>query len=66
MLDTAEARTLRERLEALRQLYQQHIAIEDQNVFPAAARLLSAGQIHQVGREMAERRLLRLGGMLGP
>ena len=40
-------------------LIEQHICIEDRDVFPAAARLLSATQIHEVGREMAERRMLR-------
>jgi hemerythrin-like domain-containing protein len=59
-LDAAEAETLREHLTALRHLYQQHIRIEDRDVFPAAARLLSATQIHEVGREMAERRMLRV------
>jgi hemerythrin-like domain-containing protein len=61
ILDAAEARALREHLAALRHLYQQHICIEDRDVFPAAARLLSATQIHEVGREMAERRMLRVG-----
>jgi hemerythrin-like domain-containing protein len=60
ILDAAEARALRERLAALRHLYQQHICIEDRDVFPAAARLLSATQIHEVGREMAERGMLRV------
>jgi hemerythrin-like domain-containing protein len=59
ILDAAEGRTLREHLAALRHLYQQHIGIEDRDVFPAAARLLSATQIHEVGREMAERRMAR-------
>jgi hemerythrin-like domain-containing protein len=60
ILDAAKARTLREHLAALRHLYQQHISIEDRDVFPAAARLLSATQIHEVGHEMAERRMLRV------
>lgn len=60
ILDTAEAKTLREHLAALRHLYQQHIGIEDRDVFPAAARLLSATQIHEGGREMAERRMVRV------
>jgi len=38
----------------------EHITIEDRDVFPAAARLLSATQIHEVGREMAKRRMLRV------
>jgi hemerythrin-like domain-containing protein len=54
--DSAE---LGERLSALRTLYQRHIAVEDQDLFPAAARLLNQDQIGQIGREMARRRGIR-------
>ncbi len=40
----------------LRALYHPHIALEDGEVFPAAAVILSAAELHQVGAEMAERR----------
>ena len=47
---------LRGHLAALRALYQRHIDVEDRELFPAAARLLCATQIADIGREMAERR----------
>ena len=55
-LQPAEARELRERLAQLQALYQRHIRAEDQEVFPAAARVLDRTQLHQIGREMAARR----------
>ena len=36
--------------------YQRHIAIEDRELFPLAARALPPEQLAEVGREMAERR----------
>ena len=42
-------------------LYREHIAIEDHDVFPAAARVLSAADVEAVGREMAVRRGLAHG-----
>ena len=36
--------------------YARHIAIEDNEVFPLAGRVLSQDQLAQVGREMAQRR----------
>lgn len=56
-LEADEARELRERLMALRAIYQPHIEVEDRELFPTAARLLSASEIHEIGREMAARRL---------
>ena len=50
---------LGERLSALRTLYRRHIAVEDQDLFPAAARALNEDQIGQIGREMAARRGVR-------
>jgi hemerythrin-like domain-containing protein len=47
---------LRDRLTRLESLYQQHIRIEDEEVFPAAARALDHGHIEQIGSEMAARR----------
>ncbi|RPJ78488.1 MAG: hemerythrin domain-containing protein, partial [Acidobacteria bacterium] len=55
-LVAAEAAHLREHLARLQAIYRRHIAIEDQDLFPAAARLLDASTIHEIGREMAARR----------
>jgi hemerythrin-like domain-containing protein len=43
-------------LEKLQTIYQRHIAVEDREIFPIAARELQAGEIQEVGREMAARR----------
>jgi hemerythrin-like domain-containing protein len=51
-----EVRTLQEHLIALEALYVAHIAIEDREVFPAAARTLSPADLNDIGREMAARR----------
>jgi hemerythrin-like domain-containing protein len=40
----------------LRDLYRHHIAIEDNEVFPAAAAVLSAADCQAIGSEMASRR----------
>lgn len=55
-LPGADAAALREHLTALQALYQAHIAVEDRDLFPAAARALDAAALEQVGREMAARR----------
>ena len=55
-LRAGEARGLREHLMSLERLYRNHIALEDQELFPAAERFLSASDIEAVGREMAARR----------
>ena len=59
MLAPAESADLGRRLSGLRMLYQRHIAVEDQDLFPAAARVLNEDQIGQIGREMAARRGVR-------
>jgi hemerythrin-like domain-containing protein len=46
-------------LHTLQAMYQQHIAIEDRELFPAAGRVLSAPQLAEIGREMAARRHTR-------
>jgi hemerythrin-like domain-containing protein len=51
-------------LHALRDLYARHILLEDSELFPLAARLLSGEQIVQIGREMAERRGLTADGKI--
>lgn len=43
----------------LQELYQRHIAFEDEEVFPCAARLLSASDRDALGAEMASRRSLK-------
>jgi hemerythrin-like domain-containing protein len=55
-LSSSEARELRERLARLQVLYQRHIRVEDQELFPEAARVLDRAQLRQIGREMAARR----------
>jgi hemerythrin-like domain-containing protein len=58
-LDEAAVGELEHHLERLQKLYQAHIATEDQELFPIAARLLSPSDIEAIGREMAGRRLAR-------
>jgi hemerythrin-like domain-containing protein len=55
-LAAADVADLRGRLARLQALYREHIAIEDQEVFPAAARLLARAELEQIGGEMAARR----------
>lgn len=50
---------LRRALERLSNMYRHHIAVEDQELFPLAARVLPADQLADVGQEMAERRGVR-------
>ena len=58
-LDEADVHLLRNHFQRLRTLYEAHIAVEDGELFPAAARLLSASDIESIGREMAGRRAAR-------
>lgn len=51
-----DAGRLREVLSALAELYGRHIALEDAEVFPLAGEVLAAGELLQVGQEMARRR----------
>jgi hemerythrin-like domain-containing protein len=46
-------------LARLRSLYEAHIAIEDRQLFPAAARILSAKELRAIGVEMAARRSIQ-------
>jgi hemerythrin-like domain-containing protein len=55
-LAQAEAAELRHRLARLQCLYRQHIALENDTLFPAAARALDPAQLRDIGREMARRR----------
>jgi len=51
-----DLRELQHLLARLRSLYEAHIAVEDQQLFPAAARILSTRDLHAIGNEMAARR----------
>jgi hemerythrin-like domain-containing protein len=53
---------LRSLLTDLRATYSHHIAVEDQEVFPLAGRVLREDELAQVGREMAQRRGLNPAG----
>jgi hemerythrin-like domain-containing protein len=55
-LSQEDARRLREHMDRLESLYERHIRVEDQEVFPAAARALDPAQIQEIGGEMAARR----------
>jgi hemerythrin-like domain-containing protein len=55
-LPAGDAMSLREAVERLDSLYKSHIAVEDQQLFPAAAGLLSADDLRDIGQEMARRR----------
>lgn len=59
-LSVVDTRTLTDRLEGLQAIYRRHIAIEDRELFPAAAYLLSSQQLLDIGREMAARRSVSL------
>jgi hemerythrin-like domain-containing protein len=47
-------------LHELREMYRRHIAVEDDEVFPLAAKVLDRDQLAHLGRQMARRR-----GLLG-
>ena len=55
-LEQADAAELRHRLARLQRLYQEHIALENDTLFPAAARVLEPAQLQDIGQEMARRR----------
>lgn len=48
--------SLLSRLLELRELYASHIALEDNDVFPMARKVLNAHELGEVGKEMAGRR----------
>lgn len=58
-LSSSDTEQLRQRLTRLQALYERHIRVEDQEVFPAAARALNRTQIDAIGDEMAARRNVR-------
>jgi|tagenome__1003787_1003787.scaffolds.fasta_scaffold20973692_4 hypothetical protein len=58
VLDGDARRLLRAHLAALALIYRDHIAIEDGDLFPAAARLLTRADLHDIGHQVAARRRL--------
>lgn len=59
-LAPADAERFRTAVGQLASMYRQHIAVEDNAIFPAAARLLSQDDRASVAREMAARRNVTL------
>ena len=57
-LAEADVRDLRLHLSRLSEMYRDHIAAEDHQLFPAAKRILTETVLRSIGREMAARRLL--------
>jgi len=55
-LDAEDSANLRKQAISLREIYGQHIALEDDVIFPLAGRTLDAEALAEVGREMAARR----------
>lgn len=55
-LDADTVKGLIEHLEALDGMYREHIAVEDEQLFPAASRILERDELERVGQEMAGRR----------
>jgi hemerythrin-like domain-containing protein len=59
VLPREDAARLSDRLEDLVQLYRQHISVEDTELFPLAAGVLSPSDRESIGAEMALRRGIR-------
>ena len=55
-ISNEDASRLKSLLRDLSRMYEHHLAIEDREVFPSAAALLSAHEKVEIGREMAKRR----------
>lgn len=55
-LPESDRRRLGDLLHRLRESYARHIALEDSELFPLAARALNARQLQEIGQEMAARR----------
>lgn len=56
VISMEEAAHLKTQLRGLSELYEQHLAVEDAEIFPVAAVLLSADDKTGMGQEMARRR----------
>ena len=59
-LSPAEAEKFRTAVDQLGSMYQQHIRVEDEMIFPVAARVLSQDDRASIAREMADRRNIGL------
>jgi len=59
-LADGEIANFRRAVTSLNAIYEQHISIEDDLIFPMASRMLSAGEKQEVANEMAGRRKVRL------
>lgn len=55
-LSVADTELLRETLRSLQRLYEHHIAVEEEQIFPLAAAVLSGAEKADIGKEMRERR----------
>lgn len=55
-LSPADRREFQQTLTQLRDVYRDHIRVEDTHLFPLAARLLDPPTLQQIGEEMAARR----------
>lgn len=55
-LSDREAQSLIDMLHGLREMYQEHIEIEETKLFPFAAKILTQHDLHEIGKEMAHRR----------
>ncbi|MCC6422559.1 MAG: hemerythrin domain-containing protein [Phycisphaerales bacterium] len=55
-ISTPELVRMKELLQMLLELYQRHIQVEDQEIFPLASEVLANDQVSQIGQEMAKRR----------
>jgi hemerythrin-like domain-containing protein len=55
-LDQPETSRLAAVLQKLHSIYERHIALEDDEIFPLAGKLVPREQLAEVGREMARRR----------
>lgn len=58
VLTAPQRKRLRRVLGALQLMYHRHIEVEDRRIFPLAKEILSRKQIEQMGKEMADRRMV--------
>ena len=59
-LSDAETTQFRTAVASLASMYKQHISVEDELIFPLAARMLSETEKTEIANEMADRRKVRL------
>ncbi len=59
-LSKAAVRKFRDSVESLASMYKQHIAVEDELIFPLASRMLSDSEKAAIANEMADRRKVRV------